>query len=363
MSETYLKKSLREVAEEVKNQLLSDGLTPKDIQSYRKQADTNGFDYPIGTIFRDVDDLWLDYEVQRVAIPKHIHKTIMARYDHRVHSPAQACRIIGHEDKGYDPEQILVYDGQQRSLAACLLGFDKVPCLVVDTKDPAFPSYAFEQLNETGVKKLLPSDLHKNCLTRYKLGSREPRNKQARCLQNQFDDNEIDLQDKNSRKSVNLCGPNEYFMSHFKYAQKGINLDPTGKVLYDILSAIKRVFPRQEEIDQGVFIGLWELARLDMQSKPELYQTNETWMVEVLNYAKMSFKSSKVLHQTTKAQLQHIMEGASWDAPKFMANMLRELYVINGRGVVCARLKLPTHGTGSSMQLETNPLPSIRFIS
>jgi len=82
-------------------------------------------------------------------------------------------------------------------------------------------------------------------------------------------------------------------------------------------------------------------------------------MVEVLKYAKKSFNSSAVLHQTTKAQLQHIMEGASWDAPKSMANMLRELYLINGG----EELKLPTHGTGSSMQLATNPLPSIQFAS
>ncbi len=359
MSTTYLKKTLHEVADEVKNHLLSDGVTPEDIQAYRKQADTNGFDYPKGTEFVDTELLWLDYEVQRVAIPKHIHKTIMARYDHRVHAPAQACRIIDNEHLGYDPDQILVYDGQQRSCAARLLGFEKVPCLVVVTKDPAFPSYAFEQLNETGVKKLLPSDLHKNCLTRYKLGSREEKNVLARTLQDQFDNNEVDLQDKNSRKSATLCGPNEYFMSHFKYAYKGINIDKTGKIVNDILSAIKEVFPRQEEIDQGVYIGLWEIARLDMQSKPELYKANPNWMVEVLKYAKLSFKSSATLHTTTKAQLQHIMEGASWDAPKFMANMLRELYIINGG----TELKLPTHGTGSSMQLATNPLPSIQFAS
>jgi len=357
MSETYLKKSLREVAEEVRNHLLADGVTPEMIDAYRKQADTNGFDYPTGTTFVDVDNLWLDYEVQRVALPKHIHKTIMAKYDHRVHAPAQACRIT--DDSRYDPEQVLVYDGQQRSISACLLGFDKVPCIIVDTDDPAFPSYAFEQLNETGVKKLTPGDLHKNCLTRYKLGSREERNTLARTLQDQFDSNSIDLQDKNARKSVNLCGSNEYFMSHYKYAYKGINLDKSGKVLSDILSAIKQVFPMQEEIDQGVYIGLYELARLDLQSKPALYKANPEWMVEVLKYAKKSFNSSAVLHQTTKAQLQHIMEGASWDAPKSMANMLRELYLINGG----EELKLPTHGTGSSMQLSTNPLPSIQFAS
>lgn len=356
MSETYLKKSLREVAEEVRLHLLSEGVTPEEIAQYRTNADKNGFDYPDGTTFRDVDELWLDYEVQRVALPKHIHKTIMAQYDHRVHAPAQACKIQG--DDRYDPNQVLVYDGQQRSIAATLLGYDQVPCIVVETNDPAFPSYAFEQLNESGVKKLTPGDLHKNCLTRYKLGSREPKNKLAKTLQDQFDNNLIDLEDKGTRNS-NRSGGKEYFFSHFNYAYKGIKVDPSGKVLNDILNAIQTVFDKQEEIDQGVFIGLYELARLDLQSKPELYETNENWMVDVLNFAKLSFKSSEKLHKATKLQLQHIMEGASWDAPRYMSAMLRELYIANGG----EELNLPSHGKGAGLQLDTNPMPGMRFAS
>jgi hypothetical protein len=356
MSTTYLKKSLREVAEEVKLHLLSEGVTPEEIAQYRTNADKNGFDYPIGTTFRDVDELWLDYEVQRVALPKHIHKTIMAQYDHRVHAPAQACKI--QEDDRYDPDQVLVYDGQQRSIAATLLGYDKVPCIVVETKDPAFPSYAFEQLNETGVKKLTPGDLHKNCLTRHKLGSREPKNVLAHTLQYQFDQNLIDLEDKGTRNS-DRSGGKDYFFSHFNYAYKGINVDTKGKVLNDILNAIQTVFPRQEEIDQGVFIGLYELARLDLQSKPELYEASPNWMIEVLQFAKKSFSSSEKLHKKTKEQLQHIMPGASWDAPRYMSAMLRELYEANGG----EELNLPSHGKGSGLQLKTNSIPSIKLVS
>ena len=56
-----------------------------------------------------------------------------------------------------------------------------------------FPSYAFEMLNETGIKKLTPGDLHRNALTRFKLGSREERNVRARKMQDQFDTVGIDL--------------------------------------------------------------------------------------------------------------------------------------------------------------------------
>jgi hypothetical protein len=62
--------------------------------------------------------------------------------------------------------------------------------------------------------------------------------------------------------AITLRGDHNYFFSHFKYAQKGIELDPKGSTLNAILAAIKQVFPLQEEIDQGVFIGLYELQRL-----------------------------------------------------------------------------------------------------
>ena len=73
----------------------------------------------------------------------------------------------------------------------------------------------------------------------------------------------------------------------------------------------------------------------------------------------MSFDESAVLHSTTKKQQQHISPGATWQAPKCMANMLKELYEINGG----TELNLPTEGAGASMLLKENPLPSIQFAS
>jgi hypothetical protein len=68
-------------------------------------------------------------------------------------------------------------------------------------------------------------------LTRYKLGSREQKNVIARTLQNQFDKNRIDLEDKGTRKSPNMRGNNDYFFSHFKYAKKAIEADNSGNLI------------------------------------------------------------------------------------------------------------------------------------
>ena len=110
----------------------------------------------------------------------------MKNYDPRLCGPASACRLN-------DAEEISTYDGQQRSCATALLGFTSVPCNIVNTDDPAFASYAFEMLNETGVKRLTPGDLHRNALTRYRLGSTEQKNILAYTLQEQFNKNKIDL--------------------------------------------------------------------------------------------------------------------------------------------------------------------------
>jgi hypothetical protein len=240
---------------------------------------------------------------------------------------------------------IYLYDAQHRTIAAGLLGFTEVPCAVVETDDPNFASYAFELLNDTGVKRLTPGDLHRNALVRYKNGSRDVKVVRARTMQNQFDLASVDLQDKGSRNSDTLRGDNDYFMSHFKYAQKGIEIDDTGNTLYAILSAIKDVFPLQEEIDQGVFIGLYELHRISSTNPAD--KLPKGWMKTLLESIKPTFKSSHVVHDKAKSQWEHVNPGATWSAPSAMANFMRELHIISG-----GTLKLPYHGEGSKMGIE-----------
>jgi len=337
-----LVKKFTEVVEEVRLQLEAEfGVTQEQLEAFRKRVDANGHSFPTGSYMIDIDDLFLDYEVQRSAIAKHILK-IMKNYDPRLCTPASACKVDGQD-------YTTLYDGQQRSIATALLGFTQVPATVVHTDDPAFPSYAFEMLNETGIVRLTPGDIHRNALTRYRLGSHEPKNRKARTLQDQFDDVGIDLQDKGSRKSANLRGSNDYFFSHFKYAYKGIDLDEKGRVLNEILSAIVTVFPLQEEIDQGCFIGLYEIARLDTRQ-----ELSGDWMKQVLRSAKKYFNSSATVHAKAKIQNAYVNPGANWSAPSNMSNFLREVYIMDG-----GTLNLPYHGEGALMQVATNPAPQL----
>lgn len=333
MAAKRLVRKFTDVVEEVLNQLKAHyNVTQKDIDAWKTRAQSLGYSFPHSTMVA-IEDLWIDYEVQRDVIHKHVIN-IMKKWDARICSPGSACRINGSD--------IYLYDAQHRGLAAAILGYKEIPCAVVETDNPNFPSYAFEMLNDTGVKRLTPGDLHRNALVRYKNGSREIKNVRAKTLQDQFDNLGIDLQDKAARNSDSLCGDNEYFFSHFKYAYKGIELDDTGKVLYNILAAIRDTFQKQDEIDQGVFIGLYELYRLSNTNTNS--QLPAGWMKEVLRECKKTFKSSHILHAKAKTQFEHQFPGGSWNAPSAMSNFLRELYMKNG-----GTLSLPYHGEGSKV--------------
>jgi hypothetical protein len=333
-----LTRKLTEVADEVETQLKAHfNVTQKELDAWRIKAkakhDVEGFSFPQCTM-QPIADLWIDYEIQRDVVFLHII-SLLKKWDPRICSPVSACRVS-------ETGRIDTYDGQHRTITAAILGYTEVPCAVVVTSDPHFASEAFEMLNDTGVKRLTPGDLHRNALVRYKNGSRELKNVLARTMQDQFDACGIDLQDKNSRNSDNLRGDNDRFFSHFKYAQKAIEVDDTGKTLYNILDAIQTVFPLQEEIDQGNFIGLYELHRL-AKTSPNINLPPD-WMKTLLMSIKPTFKSSSLVHAKAKVQWEHKNPGATWSAPSAMANFLRELHLRNG-----GTLDLPYHGEGATM--------------
>lgn len=338
-----LTRKLTDVAVEVEQQLKAHyNVTKKDLDAWRARAQNSLYSFPDSSM-QDIAGLWIDYEVQRDVLYKHI-VNIMKRWDPRICSPVSACRLI-------NSDRVDTYDGQHRTISAAILGFTRIPCAVVVTADKNFASYAFELLNDTGVKRLSPGDLHRNALVRFKNGSKEVRNVRARTLQDQFDKLNIDLQDKSSRSSDTLCGDNDYFFSHFKYAYKGIDLEgsnnpaPTGKYLHSILDAIKSTFPVQDEIDQGVFIGLYELQRLAGTNAN--VKLPEDWMKTLLESVKTTFKNSHLVHSKAKTQWEHKNPGATWSAPSAMSNFMRELHIISG-----GELNLPYHGEGSKMGIE-----------
>jgi hypothetical protein len=332
-----LTRKLTDVAQEVEATIIKEfDVKARDLDAIRARAKNLPLLFPESTM-RSISDLWIDYEVQRDVIHKHILR-IMRKWDPRICSPVSACVVAGDH-------KVYTYDGQHRTLSAAILGFTEVPCAVVHTDDPNFASLAFEMLNDTGVKRLLPGDLHRNALVRYRNGSREIKVVKAWNLQQQFDALGIDLEDKNTRKSDALRGDNPYFFSHFKYAQKAIDADVEGRVLYQILDAIKSQFPDQEEIDQGVFIGLWELRRLAGTAGLTM---QDGWMKTLLKSISAVWPDSHVVHDKGKAQWAHYKgDGATWTAPTAMANFMREVHLVKG-GELC----LPFHGDGSKMGIE-----------
>lgn len=333
-----------EVAKEVERVLCSHfNVTQKDLDTWRAKARAHTGSFPVCATV-NIDDLWIDYEVQRDVLHKHIIN-IMRHWDPRICAPGSACRTN-------DDPRVFVYDAQHRFVAAAILGYTEIPCAVVHTTDVNFASYAFEMLNDTGTKRLTPGDLHRNALVRYKNNIFELRNVRARIMQDQFDAAEIDLQDKTARSNASLRGDNDYFFSHFKYAQKVMEQDETGATLLQILLAIRDTFPLQEEIDQGVFIGLAELARL---ARTQNISLPTDWMKTLLNSIKVTFKSSAVVHSKAKAQWSHRFPGAAWSAPSAMANFLRELHIYSG-----GTLDLPYHGEGARMGvIECNFAPGL----
>lgn len=317
-------------------------VTQKQLDSWRTRAMTSSHTFPISHMI-DIDDLWIDYEIQRDVLYRHVI-SIMKDWDPRLCSSGSSCRFPG------DPI-IYVYDAQHRIIAAAILGFTTVPLDMVLTNDPNFPSWAFQMLNSLGTKRLTPSDLHRNAMVRYKNGSRERVNILAYNMQSAFDAVKVDLEDKNSRNNPSLRGDADYFFSHFKYAQKVMELDQQGVVLQKILEAITGVFKLQEEVDQGVFIGLYELQRLAGTANSGL---PDDWMVQVLTLVKNRFKSSHLVHDKTKAQFAYKFPGATWSAPSAMSEFIREIYMMEG-----GQLRLPTHGVGACLDASFNPAPGL----
>lgn len=332
-----LTRKLTDVAREVEATIQREfSIDVSTLTAWRQRAHALENDFPVSTMTA-IDLLWIDYEVQRDVIHKHVIN-IMRKWDPRICSPVSACRVNGRDT-------VDTYDGQHRTLAAAILGYQEVPCAVVETDDPNFPSYAFEMLNDTGVKRLNPGDLHRNALVRYKNNSRDIKVVKARVMQDQFDSLCIDLEDKNTRKSDTLRGDNYYFFSHFKYAQKAMDLDPNGRVLYAILDAIQTAWPQQSEIDQGVFIGLYELHRLAGSAGVPLPRD---WMKTLCASVSAVWSDSAVVHAKGRAQWAYYKgDGATWTAPTAMSNFLREVHARTG-----GKLNLPFHGDGSKMGIE-----------
>ena len=122
-----LTRKLTEVAREVEQQIKAHyNVTSKELDAWRERASKLNNTFPNCTMV-DIDDLWIDYEVQRDVLHKHVIN-IMKKWDPRICSPVSACKIPNND-------RIFTYDGQHRTVAAAILHFTYVPCAVVETDD------------------------------------------------------------------------------------------------------------------------------------------------------------------------------------------------------------------------------------
>lgn len=319
-----------EVAAEVHKELKEKyGLTDKELDKHKARIKASGYGFPIGLALLKLSDMCIDYEVQRDVIVKHV-LNIIRKFDPRIVGAASCVRL----PKSKFPNRYYAYDGQHRTLAMAILGYTEVPGCYVETDDERFSSHAFEVLNHSGMKKAGLPDLHRIRLNLRAKGSDDATNIEARKLQDQFDTLSIDLQEANKREKPNQCGPNKYWFSHFDYAYKGIKQDASGTSLYDILDAIKTTWPNNEEIDQGVFIGMWQLNNW---SKEMCITQPNGWMKQVLKEVSKSFSNSHTVHDMAKAQWAHVV--GNWSAPDGAAKFIREVYKLHG-----GKMTLPFKG-------------------
>jgi len=344
---------LTDIVEETKYILATEHNFGEDkIQAIRARIDATGKQFAFGSFMFPIKNLRLDYTVQRDIIVKHVIK-IMTRYNPQLCAPASA---VIDDLKQMDIDDLMnstalpsVYDGQHRIVATAILGYDEVPVTIVEDDRPSFPSYAFEECN-TNVKALEPKDFYRNRLTRYSLGDTSAEVVLAYLCEQKFVANNVDLEDKGTRNSKNK-GDGKHFFSHFKYADEVMKADTSGKLLNNILEAITKVYPDDEEISQDLFIGLAGIHMLDyMNALPQ------GWMIDVLEKCAMSYPTSKTVtgrslySEKGKLQKQHTMPGHDW-TKGILADFVRELYIYNG-----GTINLPSKN-GSLMQLDTNQSP------
>jgi hypothetical protein len=293
--------------------------------SHYEQSDIHD-NFPENVKMVPVDDIWIDHSVQRDIKAKHI-KRMMDRFDPRICMPAAAVR---HPD---DPNKLMVYDGQHRIMTCHLLGIEKVPVCVVETNNAAFPAYAFEICNDSGIAKASKEDIHRTLLHRYNVGDATDKEDEkvrlAYNVQRVFDSCGIDLEGQMTRKSAKKRGDNQHFFSHFQYAYLGYTeLKTRPGRLAGILNAIKTVYPDQFEIDQGLYIGLVEAVKRGLKD-PEDWKKivdHDEWMIDMLKVIKYATGSdSKNFTQESRKQWEHFTN-VPVEGPKTMLQIMYEVF-------------------------------------
>lgn len=297
----------------------------KAISLYKQSPNYNNF--PEGVTKVPVESVWIDHSVQRDIKAKHI-KRMMDRFDARLCMPAAA---VEHPDH---PDRYMVYDGQHRIMTCHLLGITEVPVCVVKESNAAFPAYAFEICNDSGIAKASKEDIHRTLLHRWNVGDdqdkEDPKVRLAHNVQQVFDSCGIDLEGQMTRKSAKKRGDNKHFFSHFQYAYLGYEeLKRAPGRLAGILNAIKTVYPDQEEIDQGLYIGLVEAVKRGLKDPVDWAHIvdEDQWMIDMLKVIKYATgPDAKNFTQESRKQWDHVTNGLPVEGPKTMLQIMYEVF-------------------------------------
>jgi hypothetical protein len=88
-----LSRLLSDVAAEVLVELKDKhNFTDKDLDRIKARIKSTGYGFPIGLALMDINDIWIDYEVQRDVIVKHV-LNIVRKFDPRIVGSASCVRL------------------------------------------------------------------------------------------------------------------------------------------------------------------------------------------------------------------------------------------------------------------------------
>lgn len=334
-------RSLSDVAAEVLHKLKTEhGVTDKQLDQLRHRVFNAGHRFPYGGIRQPIEVLWIDYEVQRDVIIKHI-LGLLKKWDNRICQPA-ACNthpslveLIDEAKQIYRFKKLFVYDAQHRCVTLAILGFTEICVTVVVDNDPKFASYAFRESNST-IKKIGEPDKHRNNLRLYGLGVHDEDTIKARHLQDQFDRLNIDLCEDSVRGSLKDEDRRPWYMSHFDYAKKPMGADKTGKTAGRILEAIITAWPNQEKIQNGVYVGL---HHMNETVKALGVLLPKDWMTQVSVKVAETYANPNDLEEAAARHAKWLGKSKTWSVPEGMYKFMREIYRLNG-----GQLVIPSDG-------------------
>jgi hypothetical protein len=323
-------RSLSDVAVEIEHKLKTEhGVTEEQLTKFRDRVLNSGYLFPIGGIRVPIEVLWIDYEVQRDVIIKHI-LNLLKRWDSRICQPA-ACNtvpelveVIDAARNLYNFKKLFVYDAQHRCVTLAVLGFREIPVTVVIDADPKFASYAFREANSS-IKKIGEPDKHRNNVRLFGLGVHDEDTIKAKNLQDQFDRLKIDLVEDWNK--IPAAERQPHYMSHFDYAKKPMGPDKSGKTAHDILNAIITAWPKNQKIQNGIYIGL---NHMNEQVKALGRRMPRDWMTQVCLKVAKSFANAEDVENAAGRHAKWLAKSTTWSVPEGMFKFMREVYRLNG---------------------------------